>query len=59
MRVEIGDGVRLFVDVASSHFAADSDEMRERPVLLVMHGGPGVGDHSLGRPYFDRFADTH
>lgn len=28
-------------------------------MLIVLHGGPGVGDHSLGRPYFDRFADTH
>jgi pimeloyl-ACP methyl ester carboxylesterase len=59
MRVDVGDGVRLFVDVASSHLVADADEMRERPVLIVMHGGPGVADHSVGRPYFDRFADSH
>jgi proline iminopeptidase len=59
MRVDNGDGVRLFVDVASSHLAADADEMRERPVLIVLHGGPGVGDHSVFRPYFDRFTDTH
>jgi len=32
--------------------------MRERPVLLVLHGGPGT-DHSGCRPYFDRFRDTH
>ena len=59
MRIDIGGGVRLFFDVAGSHLAPDPDEMRERPVLLVLHGGPGVADHSAGRPYFDRFADTH
>jgi pimeloyl-ACP methyl ester carboxylesterase len=59
MRINIGGGVRLFVDVAGSHLSPDPDEMRERPVLLVLHGGPGTVDHSIGRPYFDRFADTH
>jgi len=58
MRVDIGGGVRLFVDVVGSHLSPDPDEMRERPVLLVLHGGPGA-DHSVGRPYFDRFSDTH
>jgi pimeloyl-ACP methyl ester carboxylesterase len=32
--------------------------MVERPTLLVLHGGPGF-DHSLMRPWFDRFTDTH
>jgi pimeloyl-ACP methyl ester carboxylesterase len=59
MRINIGGGVRLFVDVAGSHLSPDPDEMRERPVLLVLHGGPGGSDHSTGRPYFDRFSDTH
>lgn len=58
MRVDIGDGVRLFIDVVGSMLAADPDEMRERPVLLALHGGPGF-DHSTLRPWFDRFADTH
>jgi proline iminopeptidase len=58
MRVVIDGDVRLFVDIAGSHLSPDPEEMRERPVLLVLHGGPG-GDHSLGRPYFDRFCDTH
>jgi proline iminopeptidase len=57
VRVDIG-GVRLFVDVIGPHFASERDEMRERPVLLVLHGGPGA-DHSGCRPYFDRFSDTH
>ena len=58
MRVDIGDGIRLFFDVVGSHFAPEPNEMRERPVLLVLHGGPGV-DHAFMRPYFDRFCDTH
>ena len=58
MRVDIGGGVRLFFDVAGSSLEPTDDEMRDRPTLLVLHGGPGA-DHSAFRPYFDRFADTH
>ena len=58
MRVEIGGGVRLFVDVVGSSLEPTHDEMRPRPTLLLLHGGPGL-DHSAFRPYFDRFADTH
>ncbi|MEJ7584855.1 MAG: alpha/beta hydrolase [Acidimicrobiales bacterium] len=58
MRVDIGGGVRLFIDVVGPALAADADRMRERPVLLALHGGPGF-DHSVLRPWFDRFADTH
>jgi pimeloyl-ACP methyl ester carboxylesterase len=57
MRVDIGGGTRLFFDVAGSGLAA-GPEMVKKPTLLLLHGGPG-GDHSLFRPYFDRFADTH
>jgi proline iminopeptidase len=58
MRVDIGGGVRLFFDVAGSSLEPTDAAMVERPVLLVLHGGPGA-DHSAFRPYFDRFADTH
>jgi pimeloyl-ACP methyl ester carboxylesterase len=58
MRVDVGEGVRLFFDVVGSNFALEPNEMRERPVLLLLHGGPGV-DHAFLRPYFDRFSDTH
>lgn len=30
--------------------------MRERPTLILLHGGPGM-DHSSLRPYFGQFAD--
>jgi proline iminopeptidase len=58
VRVEVEPGVRLFVDVVGSGLTADDDELRTKPTLLLLHGGPGF-DHSSFRPYFDRFADTH
>lgn len=58
MRVDIGDGVRLFFDVAGSGLRPTDEELVDKPTLLLLHGGPGM-DHSSFRPYFDRFADTH
>jgi proline iminopeptidase len=58
VRVDIGDGVRLFVDVVGSGLDPTPDAMVEKPVLVLLHGGPGF-DHSSFRPYFDRFGDTH
>jgi proline iminopeptidase len=52
------NGARLFFDTVGSSLAVEAERMAERPSLLVLHGGPGF-DHSLMRPYFDRFADTH
>jgi len=52
------NGARLFFDTVGPRLAIDGPRMAERPALLVLHGGPGF-DHSLMRPYFDRFADTH
>jgi proline iminopeptidase len=52
------DGARIFFDVVGAKLAPEGHSMVERPTLIVMHGGPGF-DHSLMRPWFDRFADTH
>lgn len=52
------NGARIFFDTAGSGLAIDGEQMRSKPTLIVMHGGPGF-DHSTLRPYFDRFADTH
>jgi proline iminopeptidase len=57
MHVEV-NGARLFFDTVGSALAIDGARMSPRPALLVLHGGPGF-DHSIMRPYFDRFADTH
>ena len=58
MRVDIGEGTRLFFDVVGPELGPTAELMLERPTLLLLHGGPGF-DHSSLRPYFDRFADTH
>ena len=50
------NGQRLFFDVAGEKLAIDGPRMREKPTLIVMHGGPGF-DHSAMRPDFDQFAD--
>ncbi len=46
MRVNIGRGVRLFVDIDGQGLVPDLDAMvmRERPTIVAMHGGPGL-DH--------------
>ena len=57
MHIEI-NGAKLFFDTVGSGLAIDGERMRQKPTLLVLHGGPGF-DHAPMRPYFDRFADTH
>jgi proline iminopeptidase len=52
------NGARIFFDTVGAKLSPEGEAMVERPTLIVMHGGPGF-DHSLMRPYFDRFADTH
>jgi pimeloyl-ACP methyl ester carboxylesterase len=56
VRVRAGD-VNLFFDVVGAKLAPAGSEMRERPTLLVLHGGPGL-DHSLFRPELDALADV-
>ncbi len=51
------DGVRLFFDVEGAGLAPRGPDMREKPTLLLLHGGPGM-DHSLFRPAFSELADV-
>ena len=57
MRVDIG-GARLYFDVEGAGLVGEGSAMVARPTLLLLHGGPGF-DHSLFKPWFGRFADTH
>jgi pimeloyl-ACP methyl ester carboxylesterase len=50
------NGVRLFFDVEGAKFVPDGPVMREKPVLLMLHGGPGA-DHSIYRPAYSGLAD--
>lgn len=56
MRIDIGQGVRLFVDVEGPGLVPDGPVMREKPTLICMHGGPGF-DHAAFKPSFSRLAD--
>lgn len=56
MQIEVQPGVRLFVDIEGSQYAVDGPLLRQKPTLLLLHGGPGY-DHSGFRPFFSRFAD--
>ncbi|MCI0548233.1 MAG: alpha/beta fold hydrolase, partial [Candidatus Rokubacteria bacterium] len=51
------NGVRLFFDVEGTQLVPDGPAMREKPTLLLLHGGPGF-DHSSYKPAFSRFADV-
>jgi pimeloyl-ACP methyl ester carboxylesterase len=55
MRVEV-NGVRLFFDVEGARFVPDGPVMRQKPTLLLLHGGPGM-DHSWFKPRFSAFSD--
>jgi len=48
--------VRLFFDVEGAKFAPDGPVMREKPTLLMLHGGPGA-DHSIYRPAYSALSD--
>jgi pimeloyl-ACP methyl ester carboxylesterase len=50
------NGVRLFFDVEGSKFVPDGPVMREKPTLLMLHGGPG-SDHSIYRPAYSALSD--
>jgi proline iminopeptidase len=56
MKIEVEPGVRLFVDVQGPALVPDGPRMREKPTLVLLHGGPGY-DHSGFKPAFDRLAD--
>lgn len=56
MRLQIAPGVRLFVDIDGFGWVPDGPVLREKPTLLVLHGGPGF-DHSGFKPAFSQFTD--
>jgi proline iminopeptidase len=56
MQIEIQPGVRLFVDIEGTGQVPEGRSLREKPTLVLIHGGPGF-DHTGFRPFFSRFAD--
>jgi pimeloyl-ACP methyl ester carboxylesterase len=50
------NGVRLFFDVEGAKLVPVGPTMRQRPTLLLLHGGPGF-DHSIYRPAYSALAE--
>lgn len=50
------NGTKLFFDVDGAKFVPDGREMREKPSLIVLHGGPGH-DHSIFKTGFVDLTD--
>ena len=50
------NGVRLYFDVDGEGLTPDGSSMREKPTVVMVHGGPG-GDHSISKPYFGQLTD--
>ena len=53
MQVEV-NGTRLWFDVDGPALVPDGAAMRERPTVVLLHGGPGSYDHSYLKPDFAR-----
>lgn len=51
------NGVKLYFDVEGASLIADGPEMRERPTVILVHGGPG-GDHSVYKPDFSVLSEV-
>lgn len=56
MRIEV-NGTELWFDVDGPQLVPDAARMRERPTIVLVHGGPGSYDHSYFKPDFARLAD--
>jgi pimeloyl-ACP methyl ester carboxylesterase len=52
------NGRRLWFDVEGLALVPDGPTMRERPNVVLLHGGPGSYDHSYLKPDFARLADV-
>jgi pimeloyl-ACP methyl ester carboxylesterase len=57
MEVEV-NGTRLWFDVDGPALVPDGPSMRERPTVVVVHGGPASYDHSYFKPHFSRLTDV-
>ena len=57
MHVDV-NGARLWFDVEGAGLVPDGAEMRERPTVVLVHGGPGSFDHSYLKPDFSRLAEV-
>lgn len=51
-------GRRMWFDVDGPALVPEGPEMRERPTVVLLHGGPGSFDHSYLKPDFARLTEV-
>ena len=56
MRILV-NGARLYVDIEGAGLVPDGARMRSKPVLILLHGGPGA-DHTIYKPAFSALTDV-
>ena len=56
MQIDV-NGTRLWFDVDGPALVPSGSEMRQRPTVVLVHGGPGTYDHSYFKPDFGRLAE--
>jgi pimeloyl-ACP methyl ester carboxylesterase len=52
------NGRRIWFDVEGPALVPEGPAMRERPTVVLVHGGPGSFDHSYFKPDFSRLAEV-
>ena len=57
MQVEVR-GVSLWFDVDGLELVPDGPQLRKRPTVVLLHGGPGSFDHSYFKPDFNRLSEV-
>lgn len=50
------NGARVYFDVDGEGLAPDGPTMREKPTVVMVHGGPGA-DHTVAKPFFSQLTD--
>jgi proline iminopeptidase len=50
------NGTRLWFDVDGAAVVVEGSELRRRPTVVLIHGGPGSYDHGYLKPDFGRLA---
>lgn len=51
------NGVKIYFDVDGEGLTPDGAVMREKPTVVMVHGGPGT-DHTVSKPYFSQLTDV-
>ncbi len=50
------NGAKLYFDADGESLTPDGQSMKEKPIVVMVHGGPGA-DHTISKPYFSQLTD--